>query len=48
MKSKFAYCPVCMFRTRIQKGKKASHYICPRHGFRCIYSGEETNLPWQG
>ena len=43
-----AYCPCCAFETIIQKGKKASDYICPRHNVPCIYSGEETTLAWQG
>ncbi len=43
-----AYCPVCMYETIIETGKTAYDYYCPRHGVQCIYSGEETNLPWMG
>lgn len=48
IKSKFAYCPSCIFRTRILPGTQASDFYCPRHGYRLIYSGEETDLPWLG
>ena len=48
MVSEFAYCPVCMYRTRLISGTKANDYSCPRHGVACIYSGEPTNLLWQG
>jgi len=48
MVSKFAYCPVCIYQEIIETGKKASDYVCPRHNLNCIYSGEETNLPWLG
>jgi len=37
MKSKFAYCPVCMFREFIAPKKEAKDYVCPRHGVRCRY-----------
>lgn len=46
--SKFAHCPVCMFREIIEKGKVPSDYVCPRHNEKCISSGEKTNLGWQG
>ena len=48
MKSKFAYCPVCMYREFIISGTEAKDYKCPRHGYNCVYSGEKTNLRWEG
>jgi len=42
------YCPSCIFETIIHKGEKASDFYCPRHNVPCIYSGEETTLPWLG
>ena len=38
------YCPVCMFET-IDTGQIA---YCPRHGVKCIKSGEKTTLKWLG
>ena len=45
---RFAYCPVCMYREIIEKGKTASDYVCPRHNIKCVYSGEKTQFKWEG
>ncbi len=38
----FAYCPCCMYRTEIGKGKPED-YTCPRHGLK-LYAGEVLDL----
>ena len=48
MTKKKGYCPCCAFETIIETGKTASDYVCPRHGYNLIYSGQETDLLWLG